>query len=222
MRIVSVADTHLFTKDLPPLPEADVLIHAGDLLRGGTLEELREGLHWLASQRPRHKILVAGNHDWCFSRYRKKARHLTKEAGVLYLEDEGVELEDIKFWGSPWQPAYHNWAFNLPRGAALANKWSMIPADLDILITHSPPLGFGDRSPVPGRHGCAELAARVKEVQPVVHIFGHIHQDGGLWKEEGITYINATTWECDRPASLIDYRPKERSVQALCIPKAEW
>ena len=44
MRIVAVADTHLFTKSLPPVPKGDVFVHAGDLIRRGTLEELEEGL----------------------------------------------------------------------------------------------------------------------------------------------------------------------------------
>ena len=45
--------------------------------------------------------------------------------------------------GGPWQPAYNHWAFNLPRGPALAEKWALIPPGLDVLITHGPPLGLG-------------------------------------------------------------------------------
>jgi hypothetical protein len=28
----------------------------------------------------------------------------------------------IKIWGSPWQPEFHNWAFNLPHGEKIKEK----------------------------------------------------------------------------------------------------
>ena len=46
-RIVAIADTHLYHEDLPELPAGDILIHAGDLLQRGDLEELERGLSFL-------------------------------------------------------------------------------------------------------------------------------------------------------------------------------
>lgn len=39
-------------------------------------------------------------------------------------------------------PQYDDMAFNLPRGQAILDKWNDIPAGIDVLITHTPPLGF--------------------------------------------------------------------------------
>ena len=126
----------------------------------------------------------------------------------------------LNFWGSPWQPAYHNWAFNLPRGKALKAYWSRIPSDIDVLITHGPPAGFGDRSPVPGRGGCVELMRRIQVLQPALHLFGHIHQDGGFWQEGATAFSNVTTWECDRSVTIIDIDPVSRRVVPVQIPDA--
>ena len=202
MRIVAVADTHLFHDELV-IPEGDVFVHAGDLLRAGTLEELERAVAWLRELPHRHQVLVAGNHDGCFQRRPDEARRMLP-AGVHYLEDSGVEIAGLRFWGSPWQPAYNQWSFNLERGAPLREKWARVPAGVQILVTHSPPAGTGDRSPVAGRHGCVDLAQRVRELRPRLHIFGHIHQDGGWWVKGGVGYLNATTWECERAPSVVD------------------
>lgn len=179
MRIVAVADTHLYHAELT-VPDGDVFVHAGDLCRGGELAELEEAAAWLRSLPHRTKIVVAGNHDWAFVHEPARARAALGE-GIVYLEDSGATIDGMRFWGSPWQPDFNDWAFNLPRGAPIAEKWALIPEGIDVLVTHGPPHGIGDRGPVAGRLGCADLLARVRRVRPKLHVFGHIHQDGGLW-----------------------------------------
>ncbi len=218
MRIVAVADTHTFEGDLGAVPEGDVFVHAGDMLRGGTLEELRGVASWIRGLPHRHKVIVAGNHDWCFSRQRSEALALLGDAH--YLEDSGHRIEGVDFWGSPWQPAYNDWAYNLPRGDALARKWALIPDTTDVLITHSPPAGVGDRGPVHGRHGCHDLRQRVDAIEPALHMFGHIHQDGGAWQGPRVCYANVTTWECERAPSVFDYDPTTRVVSLVAVPPA--
>jgi predicted phosphohydrolase len=215
MRIVAVADTHTFTDDLE-VPDGDVLIHAGDMCRGGSLDELRGVLAWFAPLPHRHKIIVAGNHDWIFQREPNVARARVAEAGIHYLEDNEILLDGMRFYGSPWQPAFNNWAFNLPRGERLAAVWRQIPTGLDVLVTHGPPAGIGDRSSYSGRTGCADLARRVLEVAPRLHLFGHIHEDGGAWREGATLYANVTTWECERAASVFDL--DAHSVATVAIP----
>lgn len=200
MRLVVVADTHLFTDDLH-VPEGDVFVHAGDLCRGGDLEELAHAAAWIASLPHRHKVIVAGNHDRSFVDAPAAAR--TMIAPFHYLEDSEVVIEGLRFYGSPWQPAFHDWAFNLPRGEALAAKWRGIPRGIDVLITHGPPEGIGDSSWAV-RAGCADLLARVREVEPRLHVFGHIHQDGGVWTHGATVFANVTTWECEREPTVID------------------
>lgn len=213
MRIVAVADTHLFHDDLA-VPDGDVFVHAGDLCRGGDLAELRVAATWIAGLPHRHKVVVAGNHDWAFVRDPGAARAMF--ADTHYLEDTEVVIDGVRFYGSPWQPAFNDWAFNLPRGAALAAVWANIPRGLDVLITHGPPDGIGDRTTVARRTGCAELRRRVAEVEPRMHLFGHIHQDGGAWQVGATTFANVTTWECERAATVFDIRPG--AIVPITIP----
>ena len=202
MRIVAVADTHTFQDDLRSVPDGDVFLHAGDLCRGGRLDELRTVAAWLRALPHRHKIVVAGNHDWCFVREPQAALEVLGQS-VVYLQDSEATIDGLRFWGSPWQPEFNGWAFNLPRGRALAERWALIPEGLDVLVTHGPPLGIGDRSSMAGRQGCADLLARVRAVAPRVHVFGHIHEDGGAWQKDGTWFVNATTWECEKPPKVI-------------------
>lgn len=201
MRIVAVADTHLYTRDLI-VPDGDVFVHAGDMCQGGTLDELMSVVEWMADLPHRHKVIIAGNHDWSFIEAGSHARALVAE--FHYLQDQALELEGVRFYGSPWQPEHGGWAFNLPRGPQIAERWQLIPPGLDVLITHGPPAGFGDRTPVAGRAGCADLRRRVDLVAPRLHMFGHIHQDGGVWTHGATTFANVTTWECERGATVID------------------
>jgi len=135
---------------------------------------------------------------------------------VVYLEDAGATLMGFRFWGSPWQPEFNDWAFNLPRGAALREKWGAIPEGIDVLVTHGPPAGIGDRVATAGRQGCVDLRERVRQVRPRVHLFGHIHQDGGLWLVEGTTFANVWTWECERAPTVIDVERGE--IRAVSVP----
>ncbi len=65
-----------------------------------------------------------------------------------YLEDSSITLYGINIYGSPWQPFFCNWAFNLPRGEELASKWSAIPQETDVLLTHGAPFCHGDKIPM--------------------------------------------------------------------------
>lgn len=216
MRIVAVADTHTFEADLGQVPDGDVFVHAGDLLRGGTLDELGPVADWIQRLPHRHKVVVAGNHDWCFVNDRDAACERLGE--VIYLQDAGITIDGVRFWGSPWQPEYNDWAFNLPRGPALAEKWSKIPEGLDVLITHGPPRGFGDAGPTEHRAGCKDLLERVRQVRPRVHLFGHIHQDGGMWLDGSTRFFNVTTWECERAPTVFDVDPSTGTIAEVTVP----
>jgi predicted phosphohydrolase len=214
VRIVAVADTHLFHGELV-VPDGDVFVHAGDMCRGGSIVELELAARWILALPHRHKVIVSGNHDWAFAESPAEACAVFGDA-VHYLQDSGCTIEGVRFWGSPWQPEYNDWAFNLPRGEALAAKWALIPEGIDVLVTHGPPAGVGDRSSYAGREGCAELRARVQALRPKLHLFGHIHEDGGVVEEDGVTYANVTTWECERQPTVIDV--DERGVVPVIVP----
>ncbi len=217
LRIVAVADTHLFTDDYA-VPDGDVFVHAGDLCRGGKLTELDAALRWIRRLPHRTKIVVAGNHDYAFERKPKEARELVGDE-LTYLQDDLVFTRGLRVYGSPWQPEFCQWAFNLPRGEQLAEVWGRIPSNLDLLVTHGPPAGLGDRNSYgDARAGCEDLRARVAVVRPKLHLFGHIHEDGGAWERDGTWFVNCTSWECERAPTVIDYDEVTHTVLRVEAP----
>ena len=143
MRIVCMADTHQFHHELT-VPAGDLLVHAGDFCRRGDLGECQQFADWWNYLPHRHKVLVPGNHEFCFQKQCARAEGLFP--GTHCLLDAEVTLDGARIYGSPWQPRYLDWAFNLPRGEALAARWARIPAGLHLLVTHGPPHGTGDRT----------------------------------------------------------------------------
>ena len=194
-----ISDTHGLHDTMIPVPDGDILIHAGDLTRNGTLAELSSMTAFFASLPHRHKIVIAGNHDFCFERERERARPFL--AGTTYLQDKVVEVMGLKIYGSPWQPRYGDWAFNLERGKPLRDVWARIPPTTDILVTHGPPYGILDTTEVERQKvGCKDLLEAVQRIRPKIHVFGHIHCGYGIVTENSTTYVNACI--CDE-----DYRP---------------
>ena len=102
MKLVCISDTHSLHRCIPGIPDGDVLIHAGDCLGQGTLENVIDFNDCLGTLPHRHKIVVAGNHDWAFQETPELARQALTEA--IYLEDSGVEIEGVRFWGPPGVP----------------------------------------------------------------------------------------------------------------------
>lgn len=202
-KITAIADTHNKHKHLDGLlPGGDLLLHAGDMTGRGGKFELEDFFKWYDKiYNYDHKIFIAGNHDFGLQDYADEMKGiLTGYKTIDYLKDElvclgddGVDYEDmIKIWGAPWQPEFYNWAFNLPRGEALKEKWDMIPANTDILITHGPPFGKLDYVNYDAINvGCEELMKKVEEIKPKIHIFGHIHQGYGYFFDGNTHYINA-------------------------------
>jgi Icc-related predicted phosphoesterase len=116
-------------------------------------------------------------------------------------------------YGSPWQPEFFEWAFNLTE-PQLEQKWALIPPHAQVLVLHGPPYGYGDLVPAgargPGhRAGSPSLLRRIEQVRPRLAVFGHIHEGRGRWVLEGqppVTLANVTVVDAHyRPA----YPPME-------------
>ena len=224
VRFVVVSDTHdhHFCQALghkhaaPVIPEGDVLIHAGDFTSTGREIEVAQFNAWLATLPHTHKIVIAGNHDLTFDLEsypqlwkRFHHTHMLDAARIkgslsncTYLQDEECEVEGIRIYGSPWQPRFCDWAFNLDRGQPLQAKWSKIPEGIDLLITHGPPIGMicalnqepvfsnaeigtctcphhtgltghGDECKGGHRAGCVDLLLEIQNrIKPKYHVFG--------------------------------------------------
>lgn len=189
---VHISDTH--GQHDVEMPDGNVVVFSGDACRKGTFEELKAFSEWFAGLDYEHKIFVPGNHDIPFEKEKEDAKAVLPDE-VIYLEDSGVEIKGMNIWGSPWQPEYGSWAFNLPRRSEeIAEKWREIPDDTDILITHGPPKGILDRlqDEVRSEVGSSTLRARVEELDLDYHLFGHIHEAGGKRKKDGTVFLNAS------------------------------
>lgn len=187
MKLVIFSDSHCTHEDLD-IPDGDWLIFAGDMCSYGDRKEAKRFIKWMEELPHKVKIAICGNHDWPFY---KDSEYGKKFKTVHYLQDSSVTINGIKVYGSPWQPKFCNWAFNLSRGEELKAKWDMIPKDTDILITHCPPAETFDYSggmPL----GCVDLKEAVERIEPKVHIFGHIHRQHGVKSKNGITYVNGS------------------------------
>jgi len=191
MKIVAISDTHsLHDSITSKLPEANILICAGDITNNGSLSDLCKFDKWLGEIKDRYdKILViSGNHDRILEKDPKSKKFLTN---CIYLQDELFEWKGIRIYGSPWTPVFYNFSFMKQRGPEIRKVWDLIPEDLDILITHGPPIGILDHVPR-GHVGCEQLKEVVEIKKPRYNIFGHIHEGYGQIEKDGTIYINAS------------------------------
>jgi Icc-related predicted phosphoesterase len=212
MRIVCVSDTHGRHR-LTDVPDGDVLVHGGDLTAHGSLKDVEEFDRWLGTLPHKHKVVICGNHDWCFRDKPAEAR--ARITNATYLEDSGCEIAGLKFYGSPWTPLFFDWAFMLSE-SELAAKWALIPSGLDVLITHGPPHGVLDLTNRGEDAGSLSLFQRVYEVKPRLHVFGHIHEAAGRFEFGGTIFLNAST-QMGKGAGVVveltqDYRRWRRSL----------
>jgi Icc-related predicted phosphoesterase len=174
-RIVLISDTHEKHREVS-VPDGDILVHAGDFTMTGKRSKYEDFAAWLNALPHQFKVCVAGNHDFNADRI---LRPLLNES-VYMLNDFGVELDGIKFWGSPYTPRFGNWAYMEERGADIRRHWDMIPEETDVLITHGPPIDVLDYSTITRMGcGCQDLALTAGRVSPQIMVFGHIHSGYG-------------------------------------------
>lgn len=212
MKIVCISDTHGLHHNMHhEIPDGDVLIHAGDMSEG-KMPEVREFNEWLGTLPHKHKLVVAGNHDFSFQR--DPADSIQALSNAVYLQDRTFVIGNVQFYGSPWQPWFWDWAFNFPKdelstGETARATWRDVPNGTDVLITHGPPRGMHDNIEWPPgsgefqRPGCPFLGERISTLTTLkAHVFGHIHEGYGQSEISGLKFINASI--CDakyRPAN---------------------
>lgn len=200
VKTVAISDTH-GKHGFFKVPDGDLLIHSGDIVGHSDILQVKNFLYWFDCLPHKVKIFICGNHDRMAQNNPALFKSLKDEhPNIIYLEDEAVEVLGLKIYGTPWQPVFMNWAFNLPRGFPLKCKWDLIPEDTDILISHGPPAGILDYVPQDRVHvGCEDLLKRVQALPKLkYHIFGHIHAQGGQQVQQGnVTFINAAVLDED-------------------------
>jgi Icc-related predicted phosphoesterase len=212
MRIVAISDTHTMERNFQ-IPDGDVLVHCGDFTYKGRQEEITDFLDWFLDLPHKNKILIAGNHDVTLEKNHREdivslleiedSEHWIHEcffkrvieSGAHYLENSGVTIDGVNFWGSPVTPTFGiGWAFNEDRGAMIASTWEKIPDDTDVLITHGPPRNMRDwvKYNNSGNQGCFNLLDRISAVKPKLSLFGHIHEGYGSAQYKETLFINCS------------------------------
>lgn len=210
-KIICISDTHGKHRSIKHIPEGDILIHAGDLSPKGEQSVVEEFINWFRFQPHPHKILIAGNHDRTFDpKYYYEWSEpedtpakpvwlqdllASLPANIHYLENNSVEIDGLKFWGSPITPNFgsHYWAFNADRGPVIDTYWQSIPEDTDVIITHGPAEGKLDWTLRGGYGvGCHELKRRIDWIRPKLHVCGHIHESYGTIEYGETIFVNAS------------------------------
>jgi predicted phosphodiesterase len=227
-RLTFISDTHTKHEKLNGfLPGGDILICAGDISSRGYTNELDDFFKWYDKiDNYDHKIFIAGNHDFGFQDNPDKIKGLlTGYKTIDYLQDEYMGIQDgdeleLKIWGSPWQPEFHKWAFNLPRGEKIMEKWNLIPNDVDILVTHGPAFGKLDYVPYSNLNvGCEDLLIKIQEIKPKIHVFGHIHEGAGHVFDGTTHFFNAAVlndrYEFRNKPMTIDWDSETNQIEFI-------
>lgn len=190
MDVTCISDLH---GHYPKLEGGDLLIVAGDLTKSDKEHEYSEFAAWLSCQKYELTIVIAGNHDkaLCAGWKPFEAFEDCSSNEVQYLCDSGTEFEGLRIWGSPWTKRFPGMnpscmAFTVDTDEELAEKWARIPENVDILVTHCPPLGIMDevqsyetgKTEYTGSHSLMQEFYR-ERIKPRLHVFGHIHEGYG-------------------------------------------
>lgn len=194
MIIDCISDLHGY---FPKMEGGDLLIVAGDICGLHGDRDLIFFADWISKQKYKKKVVIAGNHDVALEEF---GQTLFNCINFDYLCDTGTEFEGLKMWGSPWTHQFsginpHCKAFTGSyENDSLKEKWELIPKDTDILITHCPPYNILDTTKYNEHVGDVYLLDTIIQVKPFLHVFGHVHECGGMYIQmpDDIQYINAS------------------------------
>jgi Icc-related predicted phosphoesterase len=183
MKIACISDTHgIFLPDIPD--DADVVFHAGDVGpdRKPSIWFAYEFSNW-AKKVARPIYFTWGNHD--FIGQKSEVLDLLP-SNVTCCVDRQLDIDGVKVWFSPWSNIFGDWAF-MEVESELRKKYAKIPDDTNIIVSHGPPKGFGDRTlPIwTGRSeqvGSTSLLEQFQALPNASHLIcGHIHEARGTY-----------------------------------------
>jgi len=203
MKICCISDTH---GDLPEIKEeVDLLIHAGDICpnKYGPKERLLDAyiqvdwiddfyISWLKTLKAKKIVQIWGNHDFIEEvihdkiKWPKNVIHLNDNKKYYKKKKIIIDDREIVVWGCPWSAHFFNWAFNAPKGdyaeEFLGNIYKSITDEVDIIVSHSPPKGYGDKCPDGYLAGSNKLLKKFKEIDNCkLLVTGHVHGGQGVY-----------------------------------------
>ena len=199
MKVAVISDLHGHLPIYPSpywegIEECELLLICGDILplhcQSKAIESrlwlIDEFKPWAASLPVEQVFFIAGNHDFWFERNDLMAHQIfSPHDKVRYLKNEYadyISTQDAKVYrvfGTPYCHQFGNWAF-MRDEETLAKKFSQIPNNVDILISHDAPYGTSDICfegwAADGSHkGCPELRDAIIASKPKYNFHGHLH-----------------------------------------------
>jgi len=232
VRVMFFSDTHTNHNKIPQewIFPCDIAIFAGDFSYHGGFNETKLFSDWYSSIPATYKVLIAGNHELSFDfENQAEIRHyntkdpkdndiqrikslISENKKLIYLEDQTIEILGLKIFGSPYSPYFCDWGF--PTFTETAHiHWDLIEENTHIVVTHGPVLGVLDETVRGDPTGCPVLLEKLKQVKPLVHVFGHIHEAYGIQQVENTIHINASTlnyhYKVQNPPIYIDFLRQE-------------
>jgi Icc-related predicted phosphoesterase len=206
VRILHISDTHSMHRQIEAkfgkLPDADILIHTGDFTNSGSHTEFKDFNEWLGSLQTRYEdiIVILGNHEFqnnhAISRSTTDPNYAKNTlTNARVLEHELVTVKGLRIFGSswvPWQdPSNPDDDSHTPKGFVPApNFFGQIPENVDVLLSHGPPYRIFDKMEHSSQSwgSSRRLRERIEQVKPRVHLFGHVHEQRGVWvkRDDGV------------------------------------
>ena len=193
MKIIALSDTHT-NHDKIILLESDILIHAGDYSNSRiyTEYEFYSFINWFEKQPAKHKIFISGNHDFFAFHNLETVINESKKRNIIYLQDNSIVIDGLKIHGSPWVPIFYDWAY-MKEDFLLDRFYKEISADTDLLITHGPPFKILDKTFRKEHAGSHMLKHYLRKINPLIHIFGHIHESSGHLERFNTNFYNVSS-----------------------------
>jgi uncharacterized protein len=225
MRILTISDIHGQYKDfsLEKLPEADVILVAGDLTNYGMrppfsyqlqaereLEMARNWFEQLHQHCPRI-LWVQGNHDIdmpddFLEPFAQNIRDQTITLldptaapgglGSLEFDDQSVSVRGVSLTCAFDKPYLaEQWAFTTVNPLADSSAFDF--GYHDIIVSHGPPLNCLDRTKFGQHIGSPALQQHVLKHQPKLVVCGHVHEAAGIQALGQSMIVNsARRWHC--------------------------
>lgn len=221
IRLVHISDTHGKHKELN-IPDGDILIHSGDWSNTGSIKEVSNFLTWFSELPHPNKIFICGNHE---REVEKDGYYLFKSMipnNVVYLEDSGIKIEGLYFYGSPWTQAFQNWGWMWNSEEEERRIWARIPEHTDVLITHSPAYRLLDFSTykISERSdqniGSKILRKAVEYIKPLLVAHGHVHSAYGVAQFGKTTILNGSicdeAYHASNKPKVVDIDVKSKKI----------
>ncbi len=180
--------------------EPDVVVSAGDLPW--------DHLEHVVSVTGVPAVFVPGNHEPPV-----EASGATAPPGMRSVDGAVIEVAGLRVAGLGGCVRYNGGTHQYTQAeydARAADLCAVAEADgapVDVLVTHTPPLGLGDGTD-PSHVGIAALHVVLERLRPTWHLHGHLHPHG-MHKPDRA--VGATTIRNVIPWSLLEIQPRRKA-----------